>query len=348
MTPGWECLPLIAGIPGPELDDDQRRVLESVRPAGIILFGRNVVTPDQVRELTAALDELEPQPVICIDLEGGAVNRLAGLWGNLPSPSRAAAAGRRAVRALGEAAGAACCALGIHLDLAPAVDLETPEGLLARQGRTLSDDPERAVTLGAVFGEGLSSWCVAGCLKHFPGLGAVPVDTHEELPVLGMDDAGLAVHLAPFEALSESFQLVMMAHVVVPVLGDGERPVSLASAAVRRAAELPGSPVLLSDDLEMGALDAVGGIEDRVVAAIAAGNHGVIVSKQFDRLESIAGRLQAEAAENPRFRQSLENAVTRLGTYQSSLCRASGAVPVPGDATVAQLWEQARREAEPR
>ncbi len=344
----WDFLPIIVGLPGPELSEAERAVLQSVRPAGVILFARNVVEPDQVRELTSTLDQLEPQPFICIDLEGGGVNRLAGLWGALPSPSRAAAAGRRAVRALGEAAGAACCALGIHLDLAPAIDLETPSGLLARQGRTFSDDPQRVATLATVFTEGLAAWCVAGCLKHFPGLGAVELDTHEELPRLEADLDELAPHLAPFEALSERYQLVMTAHVIVPALGDEERPVSLAASAVRRAAELPGRPVVLSDDLEMGALAAWGDLEDRAVAAIVAGNHGVIVSKDFDRLESMAVRLKQEAADNSRFRQTLENATARLGTFQSSLFRASVSVPVPDDATVAQLWKQARREAEPR
>jgi len=343
-----ELLPIIIGLPGPVLDEPELAILEAVRPAGVILFARNVVGSEQVRELTAALDRLEPPPFICIDLEGGAVNRLAGLWGTLPSPARAAAAGRRGVRALGEAAGAACCALGIHLDLAPAVDLDSPSGLLSRQNRCFSDDPLRVATLAAVFADGLAAWCVAGCLKHFPGLGAAELDTHEVLPSLDLDLDQMAPHLAPFESLSGLYPLVMTAHVIVPALGNQGRPVSLAPAAVRRAAELPGRPVVLSDDLEMGALAAWGDLEDRAVAAIAAGNHGVIVSKELHRLESIAERLEEEAADSSRFRQMLDNAAARLGTFRSSLCRASVSVPSPDDATVAQLWEQARREAEPR
>ena len=70
------------------------------------------------------LEAIEPRPFVSVDLEGGVVNRMAGLWGELPAPSLAALAGRRAVRALGEASGAACRALGVHLDLAPVVDLD--------------------------------------------------------------------------------------------------------------------------------------------------------------------------------------------------------------------------------
>jgi beta-N-acetylhexosaminidase len=83
--------PLIVGVPGPSIDARQLEVLAHVRPTGVILFARNIVSADQVRELTSSLDELEPRPFVAVDLEGGAVNRLAGLWGTLPSPSAAAA-----------------------------------------------------------------------------------------------------------------------------------------------------------------------------------------------------------------------------------------------------------------
>jgi len=73
-------------------------MLERARPVGIILFPRNINTPNQTRELVAALEDLEPRPFVAADLEGGVVNRLTALWGDLPSPAQAAACGRRAVR----------------------------------------------------------------------------------------------------------------------------------------------------------------------------------------------------------------------------------------------------------
>jgi len=128
-----ESLPLVVGLPGTTVTDDDRALLERVRPAGVILFSRNIETPDQVRELVSGLQDLEPRPFVTADLEGGMVNRLSALWGDLPPPAEAAAAGRRAVRALGEAAGAACRNLGIQLDLAPVVDLDCPGGCLSGQ-----------------------------------------------------------------------------------------------------------------------------------------------------------------------------------------------------------------------
>jgi beta-N-acetylhexosaminidase len=342
-----DLLPLIVGLPGPSIDDPEAEVLAAVRPAGVILFARNVVSSEQVRGLVKAIQQLEPQPFVCVDLEGGRVNRLAGLWGDLPSPAQAAPQGRRAVRALGVAAGAACRCLGIQLDLAPVVDLEAPGGMLAREGRCFSDDPERTAILAGVFASGLGSWSVSGCLKHFPGLGAVPSDTHLELPELGSSAEELGRHLSPFSALSGTVPAVMVAHVVVPALGDAERPASLATTAVQQAAALPGNPVIISDDVEMGALESWGNLGERAVAALKACNHGVIISRSFGRLPEIADFLRQTIQQDPHLRQRIESAASRLGTMRRDLYRTAAAVPAPDDETVAQLWEQARREATP-
>jgi len=335
--------PLIVGLPGTSIDAEQRAVLERVRPTGVILFARNIVTAEQVRELASSLDDLEPRPFLAIDLEGGAVNRLTGLWGGLPSPAEAAAVGRRAVRALGEAAGAGCRALGIHLDLAPVVDLDCGGGFIALQGRCLSSKPERVAILARVFNEGLTAWGVAGCLKHFPGLGALAADTHEALPVIPALDQQR--HIEAFAALSEEIPVVMVGHAVAPGLGDLDRPASLAPSAVVQAINLPGSPVVLSDDLEMGALYGLGDLPDLVVDALRARNHGVLVCKAFHRLPEIISRIEDAMASDPAFRMRLAETTARLGTLRRDLCRNMAAVPMPDDRLVAQLWDDTRRLA---
>jgi beta-N-acetylhexosaminidase len=337
-----ESMPLIVGLPGPILEAGHREVLERVRPCGIILFSRNIETAAQTRELVEAVREIEPQPFFSIDLEGGAVNRLTSLWGELPSAAEAGLAGRRAVRALGEAAGAACRLLGVQLDLAPVVDLDCPDGCLGLQRRCFSDDPERVQVLAALFHEGLVSWGVSGCIKHFPGLGPVSVDSHHELPTLDLDDDALASQLAVFEALSPQVPTVMMGHVLVSGFGDSERPASLSRAAVERAAGLPGAPVVLSDDLEMGALEQWGDLPERVEAAIAAHNHGVLVCSAFHRLDDITHHLTELAQADSSITGRLTAMAARMGTLRTELCQRTAAVPAPDDETVAQLWEQAR------
>jgi len=339
--------PLVVGLEGLELTDSEREIIEIGRPAGVILFARNAESAEQVRQLVEQIHELETPPFVCVDLEGGMVNRFAALWGPLPSPARSAALGRRAMRALGEAAGAACRSLGIHLDLAPVVDLTCPGCVIDAQERGLAADPERVAALARVFVEGLASWCVTGCLKHFPGLGAVSVDTHEQLPTLDLDRAALEPHLHAFALLSQTVPLVMVGHVVVPALGDPDTPASLSSTVIKRAAALPGSPVILSDDLEMGALAGWGDLPDRVVAALRARNHGVLICRSIRRLPEIVDLLEEEQELDPALRSRVEDDGSRLGTLRRDVLRAAASVPAPDDATVAQLWDLARREAEP-
>lgn len=340
-----ECMPLIVGLPDQILTGAQLRVLEDIQPAGVILFQRNVASADQVRDLVAELVELDPRPFVSVDLEGGLVNRLKPIWGDLPSPATAAAAGRRAVRALGEAAGAACRSLGIHLDFAPVVDLHRPHAFIAGQDRCLADDAERVIVLARIFNEGLSTWGVRGCLKHFPGLGELSLDTHDELPILKASEDELADHLEVFSALSEEIPLVMVGHVMTPGLGDSDRPASLSPALVRRAAQLPGSPVVISDDIEMGALSTCGDLPERVEAALAARNHGVLVGNAFDRLPEIASHLAERMATDSSLSTRLLEMAACMSTLRRELCRSAAAIPAPDDTTVAQLWKKARVEA---
>jgi len=338
-------LPLVIGLPGTTVTDDDMSLLERVRPAGVILFSRNIETPEQTRKLVSDLEDLDPRPFVTADLEGGMVNRLSALWGDLPKPAEAASAGRRAVRTLGEAAGAACRSLGIQLDLAPVVDLDCPGGCLSGQGRCLSSDPDRVVVLARIFNEGLGKWGVSGCSKHFPGLGPVPADTHEELPVLELDQEELSHQLSVFEELGTEFPAVMVAHVVAPGLGDAERPASLSRTVVEQATILPGSPVVLADDLEMGALSDWGDLPERVVTAIHARNHGILICNACDRIEEIANHLEGIAEADPAITSRLAEMNARMGTLARDLHQRAAAVPTPDDETVEQLWEQARREA---
>lgn len=342
-----ECSPLVVGVPGPVLDARELEILSRVQPCGVILFQRNIETVDQVRELISELVELEPRPFVAIDLEGGAVNRLRPIWGELPSAAEAAAVGRRAVRALGQAAGAACRSLGIHLDFAPVVDLQRPDGILAQQGRCLAADPDRVAILARVFNEGLAEWGVSGCIKHFPGLGEIPVDTHEELPTLRMSEEELSTHMEAFGALTKEIPLVMIGHVIVPALGDTELPASLSPTIVQRAYGLPGSPICLSDDLEMGALANSGDLPERVEAALCARNHGVLVCQAFDRLLEIATHLTERTAVDSSAGTRMLEMAARMDTLRRDLLNSAAAIPAPDDTTVEQLWERARCEAAP-
>lgn len=286
---------LVCGVAGPELDAAERALLQGLRPGGIVLFARNVVDRPQLIALTAELLALPSRPYLAVDLEGGRVNRLEPLVGQLPSAANAASAGLSAVRALAEAAAAACAHFGIGVDFAPVVDVARPGGWLGGEERCLGTT-ERAVRgAAAAYLEGLESFGVCGCLKHYPGLGSGAVDSHRELPLL--DDCA-AAEAGLFHALLAPGRAVMVAHALAPALGEAACPASLSRTVVDRLRRLAGGP-LIADDLEMGALSAYGSIPERAAAALGAGCDQVLVCNALDARAGVVSHVEAAARRDP-------------------------------------------------
>ncbi|MBZ5588160.1 MAG: hypothetical protein LAO05_06315 [Acidobacteriia bacterium] len=286
---------LVCGVAGLELDAGERALLEELRPGGIVLFARNVADRKQLRALAAELAALPSRPYLAVDLEGGRVNRLESLIGALPAAASAAQAGLQAVRALAEAAGAACAHFGIGVDFAPVVDVARPEGWLGGEARCLGTT-EHAVR-GAAFAylEGLESLGVAGCLKHYPGLGSGAVDSHRELPLLDDSAAGES---RVFHALLAPGRAVMVAHALAPAIGEAACPASLSRTVVGRLRRLAGGPVI-ADDLEMGALSEFGTIPERAAAALGAGCDQVLVCNALEARAGVVAHVEAAGRRDP-------------------------------------------------
>jgi beta-N-acetylhexosaminidase len=301
---------LACGIGGTELDAAERHELGALKPGGIVLFSRNVLDREQLADLVRALRELRWQPYIAIDLEGGRVNRLAGLTGPLPAPTRAAEAGPDALRALGDALGCACAHFGIGVDYAPVVDVGRG-GYVGGEGRCLGDTPEAVVAAAEHVLAGIESFGVATCLKHYPGLGSGQVDSHRELPEL---DDGAAADEEVFLRLASPARAVMIAHAMTPSLGEACCPASLSRRVVSRLDGYPVGPII-ADDLEMGALGRFGALAARAAAALGAGCHQVLVCNALAARREVVETVQAWAAGDAVLSAALRTAGTRLGAY---------------------------------
>ncbi len=286
---------LLCGVPGVALDADERQLLGELRPGGIILFARNVESRAQLAELVLELRTLPFRPYISIDMEGGRVNRLLRVVGPLPSPTAAAAAGSEAVEALGAAIGAACAHLGIGVDFAPVVDVSRADGYLGGEGRCLGSDVDAVIAAAAAFLSGLERYGVAGCLKHYPGLGGGTVDSHKDLPLL---DDGVLDEERAFTALVRPQRAVMVAHAVAPRLGEGVLPASLSGVVIGRLRRWAAGPVI-SDDLEMGALSAFGTLPERAAAALLAGCDQATVSNTMPARLAVVAALERWSASDP-------------------------------------------------
>lgn len=304
------------GLAGPTLDPSERAILERLPPRAVILFQRNIETERQLADLCGEIRSLPGEPVLCLDQEGGRVDRLREIAGPFPSFYAAARAGLS--RRAGELAADACARFGFRVDLAPVVDRRVPGAGEAVLGdRSAAEDPDRVIATAREFLEGLHSRGVGGCLKHFPGLGRARFDTHLALPVLEPDEAGEEKDLAPFRALHDLAGAVMVSHAASPV---DSRPASLsrkvATHLLRDAVGFEG--VTLSDDLEMGALARFGGLPERSAAAVSAGCDLVFVCSRLEEYSDCVARVASEVPEERRAEASrrIDRYVDRLRALQ--------------------------------
>jgi len=313
------------GIAGTEITPAEREILEAHPPWAVILFRRNIESLEQVLALTARIRELPERPRICVDQEGGPVDRFRDLLG--PSVSFRSAAEAGVARRAGELAGEACARLGFAVDLAPVVDRLLP-GASERvlRDRCASSDPAEVARAAGDFLSGLHARGIGGCVKHFPGLGRASLDTHRDLPLIPADAEEQRRDLAPFAATMQSAKAVMVSHAAGPEGRPASLSKTVATGLLRDTLGFGGAA--FSDDLEMGALSAFGSLPQRCAAAARAGCDLLFVCSRIveypecveqvrreippERLSEAAGRLDRYAEHLEEIRRTATVAVRPL------------------------------------
>jgi beta-N-acetylhexosaminidase len=287
---------LFIGLPGTELDAETRALIEEVKPGGIIIFGRNVAGPEQLRSLLDGVRELLPTPpLVGIDQEGGLVDRLRRIFTPMPSARTIRQHGDlAAARALGRITGEVLRMLGFNINFAPVMSIMTEDRDLLSNGlysRSFGRSPGEVLGYTTVYMRGLQGTGIVGCLKHFPGIGAGEVDSHEEMPVVQLShDDLIAQDLAPyielFQRRDDRVRCVMVSHGGFPnidireeVTGGLLEPASLNHNIVTKLLrqELGYKHLVVTDDLEMGAIARHCEIEDAAVRASLAGEDMLLI-----------------------------------------------------------------------
>jgi beta-N-acetylhexosaminidase len=274
-----ECAPgpLIVGFDGPELTPKTRERLMHPAVGGVILFSRNYASPDQLRELTAAIKALRaPGLLITIDQEGGRVQRLKAGFTPLPPlavlgrwyRSRPDRAGDLAYRH-GRVMASEVLGHGIDLSWAPVLDLDRGSGVIG--DRAMSDDPGTVAALAAFYIAGMRDAGMAACAKHFPGHGSVAADTHSQVVTDPRPVAALEDDLAPFKTLANRLQAVMMAHVCYPCRDDQPAGFSRQWVGDCLRGELGFDGLVVSDDLDMAGAGPAVPVAERLSRALDAG-----------------------------------------------------------------------------
>ena len=271
---------LVVGLAGTELSGLERAWLRLIRPSGVILFRRNVCDARQTRALLAdAIGLCAPHALRCVDVEGGTVDRLRDALAPMP-PAQAVAqkagiSGKfKLCEQHGELIARGVKAFGFNATLAPVLDLALPASAQVMGTRSAAADAAGVVAYARGFLAGLGAHGVAGCGKHFPGLGGGALDSHSETPTIRRSFTELwREDLAPYRELRDQLPMVMVNHAAYPQTPGGMRPATVSkfwiTTILRKRMGYRG--ILFSDDMEMGGILKFLPIDEAALTAVRAG-----------------------------------------------------------------------------
>jgi len=320
---------LFIGLPGTELDQETRDLITEVQPGGVIIFGRNVASLEQLRSLLDGVRELLPTPpLVGIDQEGGLVDRLRRIFTPMPAARTIRQHGDLAgARILGRVTGEILRMLGFNINFAPVMSIMTDDRDLLSNGlysRSFGRSPGEVLGYSTVYLRGLQGTGLLGCLKHFPGIGAGEVDSHEEMPVVQLShDDLIAQDLAPyielFQRRDDRIRCVMVSHGGFPNIDIREEttggllePASLNYNIVTKLLrqELGYKHLVVTDDLEMGAIGRHYEIGDAAVRAVLAGEDMLLICATPEKIrrghEALLDAARDGRIPKERIKQSLE------------------------------------------
>lgn len=289
----------ITGISGTTLSGEEQSFLREAQPWGLVLFKRNVATPEQLATLVESFRDVVGRPgaPVLVDQEGGRVQRLGPPhWPHYPEGAqygriweRDRAAGLAAARLGARLIAYDLAALGIDVDCLPLADVPTGDADPVIGDRAYGQSAEKVAAIAGAIAEGLMEGGVLPVLKHLPGHGRATADSHHYLPTVAADRATLdAVDFAAFRPLA-GLPMGMTAHVVFSAfdpLAPATTSATMVQDVIRDSIGFEG--LLMSDDISMGALS--GSIDRRSRAAIDAGCDMVLhCSGSLDEMRAVAG-----------------------------------------------------------
>lgn len=334
----------IIGLAGLTISAAERSFLRDAEPWGLIIFKRNVSTPDQVAELTQSFrDYVGWEAPVFVDQEGGRVQRLGPPYWPVYPPGRRygelydrdTVSGIASARLAGHLIAADLKPLGIDADCLPLADVPQESSDPVIGDRAYGNDPGKVAAIAKAIAEGLQAGGVLPVLKHLPGHGRATADSHHKLPVVDTDKATLeATDFAAFRPLA-GLPMGMTAHVVFSAF-DPVAPATTSVTMVRQVIRgfIGFQGLLMSDDISMNAL--AGTIADRSRAALAAGCDVVLhCNGDMSEMEAVAGeapKLAGEAATRAHAALAARSAPEEFDTAAARMIFAQ----MVGDEPVAQ------------
>lgn len=324
------------GLPGTEIDEQTKNLLETISPGGICLFSRNIKTAAQTRKLLDDVREILPaEPLLALDQEGGLVDRLRRIVTPMPSVKAITEKGKtECVERLAAITAEIIRILGFNLNFAPVVDIideQREKFVNGLYSRGFGKSKETVVKLAGLYLDELQNGGILGTIKHFPGYGATEVDSHEELPQVNLTNEQLSENdLVPYKEFfnTKNVNAVMVGHAAYPKTdfqerdGDGNfLPSSLSYNFVSKLLreELNYKNLVLTDDLEMGAIIKNYGMGEASKMAFKAGNDQLLICANVDQMLE-AFEAVSKAAETGEISfQRIEESLERIKNVKSKL-----------------------------
>jgi beta-N-acetylhexosaminidase len=318
---------ILTGVPGKKLDAETAALFRRVQPGGFILFGRNIESAGQLRKLIDDLRDLSAvEPIITIDQEGGRVSRLR-LIGNEPPNAQQLREKDNVdlIRRHGDITGRLLRLFGFNLDLCPVLDISFDDDAdNSLRGRCYGKTVEQVVRNASAFNGAMREQGIASCGKHFPGYSAATIDAHHDLPKIErtreeLDREELAVFQqfigrgdSPESPIVDS---MMICHAWYPSFEPSKIPASLSKRVVTELLQedMGFDGLIMTDDLDMGAILNEYGLDETIRLAVAAGDDLAMICHRVPAIEEVHRTLATLPSDQ------VERALARVARFKTQL-----------------------------
>lgn len=344
---------LVFGFHGTQLTEEFKALIRRYKIGNVILFLRNVESASQLRRLcgdiqTLIREETGYPAFIIIDQEGGMVSRLPEDAVDVPGAMALAATGKpENARLASEITIRQLRGLGANFNMAPVLDVNSNPANPVIGVRSFGDDPERVAAFGCESIAPYENSGVLCCVKHFPGHGDTAVDSHLGLPRVDKTEEELEqLELIPFRrAIAAGAPAVMMSHVLFPNIADDQLPCTMSRHMVTDLLrnKLGFWGLVLTDCMEMLAIQKHYGTPQGVVAAIRAGVDLAEISSRMDLEETSAKAVNEAAARGELNLQEIKESVDRILKFKQQLCTAPDAALCNLEADRQAAWDMSRQ-----
>lgn len=308
---------LMIGIHGTTLNDDAKFMLNEYRVGGIILFDRNMESKDQVKTLIADINKAGKSAGLTplflgIDQEGGAVARMEDQLIKVPPAEELGNAPIEQAASLAKQSGAELKDLGFNINFAPVADL----GLT--YGRSYSTNPDEVVRYAGAVGKAYDEAGLWYSYKHFPGIGKTDVDLHADTSIVPVSKETLLsedtkVFVDLIKQSKPNTYAIMVSHAMYPQI-DPDHPASLSKAIITDwlRKDMGYNGVVVTDDMDMGALAKHYTFGDMAVQSILAGSDILLVCHEYEHMQEAYNGLMKAVKDGRISKERLDESVKRI------------------------------------